>query len=131
MEAFPDDPDSDESDEWDAQESEEEWEDCVGDAMYRDYRRMQRGTFLIAHIRRREEAVRREMGRWMRLMEKLGACRVQRHVPSDGGAGGESAREGTEEFGLDCHDLSLENVFVHEKDHTKIVSFHSSQAPAS
>lgn len=120
MEAFPDDPDSDESDEWDAQESEEEWEDCVGDAMYRDYRRMQRGTFLIAHIRRREEAVRREMGRWMRLMEKLGACRVQRHVPSDGGAGGESAREGTEEFGLDCHDLSLENVFVHEKDHTKI-----------
>lgn len=120
MEAFPDDPDSDESDEWDAQESEEEWEDCVGDAMYRDYRRMQRGTFLIAHIRRREEAVRREMGRWMRLMEKLGACKVQRHITSDSGAGGEGAREGTEEFGLDCHDLSLENVFVDEKDHTKI-----------
>ena len=31
-------------------------------------------------------------------------------------------REGAyEEFGLDCHDLSLENVFVDEVDHTKIV----------
>lgn len=110
MEAFPDDADSDGSDEWDAQESEEEWEDCVGDAMYSDYRRMQRGTFLVAHIRRREEAVRHEMGRWMRLMERLGACRGR---PSNGEA---------EEFGLDCHDLSLENVFVDEKDHTKIVS---------
>lgn len=99
---------SDDSDEWDAQESEEEW-DGPGDVMYRDYRRMQRGTFLIAHIMRREESVRKEMGRWMRVMEKLGAC--------DDHSGG------TEEFGLDCHDISLENVFVDENDHTKIVSF--------
>jgi hypothetical protein len=27
-----------------------------------------------------------------------------------------------EEFALDCHDLSLENLFVDEKDRTKIVS---------
>ncbi|KAG1763292.1 hypothetical protein EDD22DRAFT_887499 [Suillus occidentalis] len=71
---------SDDSDEWDAQESEEEW-DGPGDGMYRDYRRMQRSTFLIAHIMRREES---------------------------------------EEFGLDCHDISLENVFVDEHNHTEI-----------
>ncbi|KAI6138447.1 hypothetical protein EDD17DRAFT_1500836 [Pisolithus thermaeus] len=102
--AFPDDAESDESDEWDAQESEEE-EDCVGANMYRDYRRMQRGTFLVAHIKRREGEVRREMGRWVNLMERLGACQ---------GTGRK------EEFGLDCHDLSLENIFVDEKDHTQI-----------
>ncbi|KAL4062051.1 hypothetical protein V8B97DRAFT_1878318 [Scleroderma yunnanense] len=120
MEAFPEDADSDESDEWDAQESEEEWEECVGDAMYRDYRRMQRGTFLVAHIRRREEAVRKEMGRWLKLMDKLGACRVQRHLSSHGGTGVGSDEERKEEFGLDCHDLSLENVFVDQEDHTRI-----------
>ncbi|KAG2140676.1 hypothetical protein DEU56DRAFT_980054 [Suillus clintonianus] len=96
---------SDDSDEWDAQESEEEW-DGPGDVMYRDYRRMQRSTFLIAHIMRREESVRKEMGRWMRMMERLGAC------ADHSGA--------TEEFGLDCHDISLENVFVDENDHTQI-----------
>ncbi|KAL4073380.1 hypothetical protein J3A83DRAFT_2523341 [Scleroderma citrinum] len=120
IEAFPEDADSDESDEWDAQESEEEWEECVGDAMYRDYRRMQRGTFLVAHIRRREEAVRKEMGRWLKLMDKLGACRVQRHLSSHGGTGVGSDEERKEEFGLDCHDLSLENVFVDQEDHTRI-----------
>ncbi|KAI6006732.1 hypothetical protein EDC04DRAFT_2582861 [Pisolithus marmoratus] len=103
--AFPDDPESDESDEWDAQESEDEDDDCVGANMYRDYRRMQRGTFLVAHIKRREGEVRREMGRWVNLMERLGAG---------------FAIRGTEEFGLDCHDLSLENIFVDEKDHTRI-----------
>lgn len=96
---------SDDSDEWDAQESEEEW-DGPGDVMYRDYRRMQRSTFLIAHIMRREESVRKEMGRWMRIMERLGAR-------------GDHSGE-TEEFGLDCHDISLENVFVDENDPTKI-----------
>ena len=40
---------SDNSDEWDMQESEEEWEG-PGDSMYRDYRRMQRSTFLVAHL---------------------------------------------------------------------------------
>jgi hypothetical protein len=36
------------------------------------------------------------------------------------GAGAES---GTEAFGLDCHDLSLENIFVDDNDHSKIVRF--------
>ncbi|KAH7924932.1 hypothetical protein BV22DRAFT_1012251 [Leucogyrophana mollusca] len=103
LNALPDDM-SDDSDEWDAQESEEEWEG-PGDAMYRDYRRMQRSTFLVAHIMKREESVRREMSRWMRVMDRLGAS-------TDHG--------GVEEFGLDCHDLSLENIFVDEHDHTKI-----------
>ncbi|KAI6011902.1 hypothetical protein PISMIDRAFT_96398 [Pisolithus microcarpus 441] len=105
--AFPDDPESDDSDEWDAQESEEEEEDCVGANMYRDYRRMQRGTFLVAHIKRRESEVRREMGRWVNFMERLGACQGSGHALN-------------EEFGLDCHDLSLDNIFVDEKDHTQI-----------
>ncbi|KAH7882501.1 hypothetical protein F5I97DRAFT_1930447 [Phlebopus sp. FC_14] len=104
LNAVPDDR-SDDSDEWDAQESEEEWEG-PGDAMYRDYRRMQRSTFLVAHIMRREECVRKEMGRWMRMMDRLGAS---------------TYLVGAEEFGLDCHDLSLENVFVDERDHSRIV----------
>ncbi|KAL1659093.1 hypothetical protein GGF50DRAFT_120214 [Schizophyllum commune] len=104
---------SDDSDEWDAQESEDEWEG-PGDAMYRDYRRMQRSTFLIAHLNRRVEEVGREMARWMRVMEGL-LGRLY------GGEGPEGAGEGEgEEFGLDCHDLSLENVFVDEVDHTRI-----------
>lgn len=100
---------SDDSDEWNLEESEDEWEG-PGDAMYRDYRRMQRSTFLVAHLARREEVVKKEMTRWMELMEKLRAL-VKKP-------------EGPEEFGLDCHDLSLENVFVDEKDSTTIVSMH-------
>lgn len=99
---------SDESDEWDLEESEEEWEG-PGDAMYRDYRRMQRSTFLVAHMSQREDCVRKEMGRWMKVMEHLSSS-VQKVDP--------------EAFGLDCHDLSLENIFVDADDHTKIVSFH-------
>ncbi|KAL1695342.1 hypothetical protein GGG16DRAFT_45555 [Schizophyllum commune] len=104
---------SDDSDEWDAQESEDEWEG-PGDAMYRDYRRMQRSTFLIAHLNRRVEEVGREMARWMRVMEGLLGRLYGGEGLAEGGDG-----EG-EEFGLDCHDLSLENVFVDEVDHTKI-----------
>jgi len=100
---------SDDSDEWDLQESEEEWEG-PGDAMYRDYRRMQRSTFLVAHMAKRVESVRQEMQRWVRVMERLGV-----------GAGG-GGEVGGEEFGLDCHDLSLENIFVDEDDHSTIVS---------
>ncbi|KAF5336430.1 hypothetical protein D9611_006624 [Ephemerocybe angulata] len=96
---------SDDSDEYDLEESEEEWEG-PGSAMYRDYRRNQRSTFLVAHLTQREEAVRREMGRWKFLMGRL-VQTVQK----------EGKRE---EFGLDCHDLSLENVFVDAEDHTKI-----------
>lgn len=99
---------SDDSDEYDLEESEEEWEG-PGNAMYRDYRRMQRSTFLFTHMAQREKAVRREMGRWMGVMEKLNKL-VERD--------GESDQPG--EFGIDCHDLSLENVFVDEVDHTKV-----------
>jgi len=98
---------SDDSDEWGLEESEDEWEG-PGDAMYRDYRRMQRSTFLVAHMKQREQAVQKEMNRWRRLMGQLS----EQLKPVDG----------IEEFGLDCHDLSLENVFVDSTDHTKIVS---------
>ncbi|KAF9479473.1 hypothetical protein BDN70DRAFT_690228 [Pholiota conissans] len=98
---------SDESEEWNLSESEDEWEG-PGDAMYRDYRRMQRSTFLVAHMAEREQKVRKEMGRWMSMMERLGALLKE--------------KEGPEEFGLDCHDLSLENIFVDEKDNTTITA---------
>ncbi|KAF8908515.1 hypothetical protein CPB84DRAFT_1766803 [Gymnopilus junonius] len=78
-------------DEWNLSESEDEWEG-PGDAMYRDYRRMQRSTFLIAHLSQRVETVKKEMGRWMETMEKLMALLKK--------------EEGPEEFGLDCHDLN-------------------------
>jgi hypothetical protein len=98
---------SDESDEWNLSESEEEWEG-PGDVMYRDYRRMQRSTFLVAHLTQREQMVKKELGRWQQLMQKLTA----QLKPT----------QGPEQFGIDCHDLSLENVFVDENDHTRIVS---------
>ena len=46
------------------------------------------------------------------------------HQKRAAGREGEEGAEGQEgeEFELDCHDLSLENVFVDEVDHTKIVS---------
>jgi hypothetical protein len=102
---------SDESDEWELEESEEEWEG-PGDAMYRDYRRMQRGTFLVAHMVKREQAVRAEMRRWVALVERLGVAE---------GSCSSATAEG-EEFGLDLHDLSLENIFVDSIDHSRIVS---------
>lgn len=101
---------SDDSDEYDLEESEEEWEGGPGDTMYRDYRRTQRSTFLIAHLRERENCVREEMSRFLKIMERLGVKKLD-EVPTV-----------TEAFGLDCHDLNLENVFVDEKDNTKIVS---------
>ncbi|KAJ3507498.1 hypothetical protein NLJ89_g6266 [Agrocybe chaxingu] len=104
---------SDDSDEWGLEESDDEWEG-PGDKMYRDYRRMQRGTFLVRELKEREDRVRTEMGRWIRLMEGLTG------VVGGAGAGGERKEGAKEEFGLDCHDLSLENVFVDEQDHTKI-----------
>ncbi|KAF5350778.1 hypothetical protein D9758_010343 [Tetrapyrgos nigripes] len=100
---------SDDSDEWDMEESEDEWEG-PGDAMYRDYRRMQRTTFLVAHIQQREECVKKEMARWKRLMDKL-MKQLEKGKQKEGDV---------EEFGLDCHDLSLENVFVDEADNCKI-----------
>jgi hypothetical protein len=105
MQAVPGD-ESDDSEEWDLEESEEEW-DGPGDTMYRDYRRMQRSTFLVAHVVQREQAVREEMERWISVMERLGV----------------GTELGTEAFGLDCHDLSLENIFVDDNDHSNIVRF--------
>ncbi|KAI0072090.1 hypothetical protein K474DRAFT_1686788 [Panus rudis PR-1116 ss-1] len=120
IEALPGD-ESDNSDEYDWEESEEEWEG-PGDMMYRDYRRMQRTTFLVAHLKEREERVKAEMSRFVQLMERLGVPRredsegVGGTDDDDGGGGG----GGGEEFALDCHDLSLENVFVDPNDVTKI-----------
>lgn len=101
---------SDDSDEYDLEESEEEWDGGAGDAMYSDYRRMQRSTFLIAHLRERESRVIEEMKRFLRIMERLGVEKLE-GVPT-----------ATETFALDCHDLNLENIFVDENDNTKIVS---------
>lgn len=110
---------SDDSDEWDIEESEEEW-DGPGDLMYRDYRRHQRSTFLVAHLNQREQSVREEMDRWKHMMERLIAL-------IDGLSGK------PEQFGFDLHDLSLENIFVDSKDHSKIVSHssHLSHSPES
>lgn len=101
---------SDDSDEYDLEESEEEWEGGAGDTMYSDYRRMQRSTFLVAHIRERENRVIEEMNRFLRIMERLGVKKLDEDPAA------------AETFALDCHDLNLENVFVDEKDNTKIVS---------
>ncbi|KAJ6484473.1 hypothetical protein C8R47DRAFT_980813 [Mycena vitilis] len=101
---------SDESDEWGLEESEEEDnEEGPGDVMYRDYRRAVRGTFLVRDVLRREEAVRGEMARWARVTERLEA--EWRDGAARAGIPG-----GPEEFALDAHDLSLENVFVDEDD---------------
>ncbi|KAF8067931.1 hypothetical protein FPV67DRAFT_1165551 [Lyophyllum atratum] len=95
---------SDDSDEWDLEESEEEWEG-PGDAMYRDYRRMQRSTFLVAHLSEREDRVRKEMARWKSMMDRLVKATLD---------------DSPETFALDCHDLSLENIFVDAEDNSKI-----------
>jgi len=105
---------SDDSDEWDIEESEEEW-DGPGDTMYRDYRRHQRCTFLVAQLNEREQSVRGEMNRWKQMMERLMAL-----IESPSGR--------PEQFSFDLHDLSLENIFVDTKDHSKIVSL-SPQLP--
>ncbi|KAJ6529127.1 hypothetical protein DFH09DRAFT_1285340 [Mycena vulgaris] len=107
---------SDESDEWGLEESEDEWEG-PGDAMYRDYRRGQRATFLVAHTQAREDAVRRELARWMRVVERL-SDEWRAEGERVGVGWGAKIRDGVaeEEFALDAHDLSLENVFVDVED---------------
>ena len=122
-------------------------EDSDEDAMYRDYRRYQRNTFLVAHLHRREVVVSKEMERVKECVEGLRKL-LNEHLKIMGvkvkglGSVGESQEgkvrvNGTgvvvpngvvveeaeeEEFSLDCHDLSLENVFVDADDHSKIVS---------
>ncbi|KAJ7466727.1 hypothetical protein B0H11DRAFT_2159580 [Mycena galericulata] len=118
---------SDESDEWDLEESEDEWEG-PGDAMYRDYRRGTRGAFLVAHLQAREGEVRRELGRWMHVMERLRDEWKAEGERVGVGWGTAKARHGhggidgdeDEEFALDAHDLSLENIFVDGDDPTVI-----------
>lgn len=100
---------SDDSDEWDIEESEEEW-DGPGDLMYRDYRRHQRSTFLVAHLEQRVQSVREEMNKWKDMMERLIALL-------------ENPSGKPDQFAFDLHDLSLENIFVDTKDHSKIVCF--------
>ena len=65
----------------------------------------------VTYVERRVQSVRQEMQRWIQVMERL----------SIGIDDGDGDGDGGEEFGLDCHDLSLENVFVDEDDHSKIV----------
>ncbi|KAH9038585.1 hypothetical protein EDB85DRAFT_2287521 [Lactarius pseudohatsudake] len=55
----------------------------------------------------REQSVREEMNRWKRMMERLTTLV-------------ESPHGKPEQFGLDLHDLSLENIFVDGNDHSKI-----------
>ncbi|KAJ7310715.1 hypothetical protein DFH08DRAFT_974394 [Mycena albidolilacea] len=117
---------SDDSDEWGLEESEDEWEG-PGDVMYRDYRRGQRGAFLVAHTQKREESVRRELARWMRVVERL-SDEWRAEGERAGVGGGAKHKDGNhkdgdgaeEEFALDAHDLSLENVFVDPADPTVI-----------
>lgn len=104
---------SDTSDEWDWEESQAEW-DGPGHRMYEDYRRMQRSTFLVAHLQQREQKVKEEMERFIHLMERLGVANCEK-----------DASAAPEEFALDCHDLNLENVFVDPHDVSKIVSARS------
>ncbi|VDC07403.1 unnamed protein product [Peniophora sp. CBMAI 1063] len=98
---------SDDSDEWDRDDSDDDITDWPGDTMYRDYRRAQRTAFLISTLSQREQRVREEMARFIRVMHALGAGN------SDPGGG-------PEEFGIDCHDLSLENIFVDPENPSKI-----------
>jgi hypothetical protein len=65
---------------------------------------MQRSASLISVLKEREDKVRDEIRRWGNVLERL------RGVVEKGNY---------EEFALDCHDLSLENIFVGEKEHTK------------
>jgi hypothetical protein len=109
LDAVPGD-ESDASTEWDMSESERAWDE-PGDTMYQDYRRTQRTTFLVSHLAQREQAVGEEMERFIGVMEKLGV-----KAPGSEGDGEK------EEFVLDCHDLNLENVFVDERDPSRIVS---------
>ncbi|KAJ7624922.1 hypothetical protein FB45DRAFT_924537 [Roridomyces roridus] len=113
---------SDDSDEWGLEESEDEWEG-PGDAMYTDYRRGQRGTFLIAHIQAREQGAQKELRRWMRVMERLRdewKAEGERTGVGWGLKAGVGGAEEQEEFALDAHDLSLENVFVDPDNPSKI-----------
>jgi hypothetical protein len=87
---------------------------------------MQRTTFLVSQLQERENRVREEMDRFGVLVGGLrdileSKIEKERTLKAKKfGLGNPPART-KELFGLDCHDLSLENVFVDEKDNWKIV----------
>ncbi|KAK1216869.1 hypothetical protein PQX77_020490 [Marasmius sp. AFHP31] len=69
----------------------------------------------------REECVKKETGRWLALMDLLLKQEAELRSREFEANPFLKNREGTgEELGLDCHDPSLENVFVDEQDPTKI-----------
>jgi hypothetical protein len=82
------------------------------DTFYRDYRASQRSSYLVALTNSREVSVRDEMevalGAFAKLLEEL-----------------EKANTGTaaQQFGLDLHDLSRDNIFVDEDDHSKVYTY--------
>ncbi|KAK1235099.1 hypothetical protein PQX77_001682, partial [Marasmius sp. AFHP31] len=69
----------------------------------------------------REECVKKETGRWLALMDLLLKQEAELRSREFEANPFLKKREGTgEEFGLDCRDLSLDNVFVDEQDPTNI-----------
>ncbi|KLO11828.1 hypothetical protein SCHPADRAFT_905694 [Schizopora paradoxa] len=94
------------------------------DAFYRDYRCHQRSTFLVAELQRRKDTVLGEMQRWKGVMEDLEGVlneTVSKLVGSEQAShNANDDLSGDGEFALDCHDLSLDNVFVDEKDPGRI-----------
>jgi len=82
-----------------------------GEVYYRDYRTRQRASLLVAHAYARVGVVRQEMERFLKYMRDLGC--------------GSLKRDELDAFSFDLHDLSLDNIFVDELDHTTIVSWNS------
>jgi hypothetical protein len=79
-----------------------------GEVYYRDYRTRQRTSLLVAHAYARVGVVRQEMERFLKYMRDLGC--------------GGLKRDELDAFSFDLHDLSLDNIFVDQNDHTTIVS---------
>lgn len=92
------------------------------DAFYRDYRCHQRSTFLVAELQRRKETVLGEMRRWKGVMQELESILNDTAAKLVGPDRSSAFADDEGLFGLDCHDLSLDNVFVDEKDPGRIVS---------
>lgn len=91
-----------------APSSSDEEDSDDGEVYYRDYRTRQRTSLLVAHAHARVGVVREEMERFVKYMRDLGC--------------GSLKRDELDAFSFDLHDLSLDNIFVDENDHTTIVS---------
>ena len=94
-----------------APSSSDEEDSDDGEVYYRDYRTRQRTSLLVAHAHARVGVVRQEMERFLKYMRDLGC--------------GSLKRDQLDAFSFDLHDLSLDNIFVDESDHTTIVSCNS------